>query len=208
MGQTVASERLPEGLNWVPIGRWLSIQLPVAAIGGGVHGGRVSWCGGHGGPVDECGAADVDPMALLLVDSGPVAAVVAATFDRPTLTRWVDDASEVWLRQLAFVIGEDVALVRGDRLPPIRGRQYLVSAGGSPATKSREGSVWIPAGQRFEPEIRDDLASVFGLSGGEVAVVESMQRWSIVADDDWTMMSRAAVRQWSSGVKQDALYGG
>ena len=172
VGQTVASERLPSDLDWMPIDRWVSVQWPVAAIGGG--------------------ASDVAAVRLSLVDGGSVTEVVAAVFDRATLLGWVDDASEVWLRQLSFVVREDWILVRGERLPPVRGRGYLVDAAGG---TGNDGGVWIAAGQRFEPELGELLSDVFHLAVGEVAVVESMRCWSVVTPEDWTTLSRAALRQ-------------
>jgi hypothetical protein len=118
-GHRVPSARLPN-LQWRPLGDWLRIELPVAAL-----------------PANE-----PTPIPLRLVRSADERTPELLLTSLAEFTRFSAQAAQIRLGRLQFAASADGrVLVRGTPLPPLPGQRFVLSNGVAvPA-----GFAWQPA---------------------------------------------------------------
>lgn len=163
-GESVASARLEQGLDWKRLDDVLSIELPAARIAGRL--------------------TTIEKREVRLMRGGEPTQPAGAIIALETLAEWVDRSSELRLRRLRWAVRGRHALVLGEPLPPVDA-SYLVAI----------DRVLIPAGTCWTPNLSpDQLRRVFSVGQGQWLVWWNDSDWSVLDDDVFAALRRAAVR--------------
>jgi hypothetical protein len=103
------------------------------------------------------------------------------------------NAPEVRLRQLRFAVDEaGHVVVRGEPLPPVRGRQFVL-----------DGNIAVQAGFTWEPAVSADVLSRrLGLSAEALALFHDDGTFSRIESEQFVPATRSAVRETAGFVAQ------
>jgi hypothetical protein len=162
-GRLVPSGYLPQG-PWTGLAQWLAPELPTPALSGRINQRvpvrlvRSRWL--------------ADPNVLMT--SSQLWQDYAVWAPQVRLDRW------------AFAVGprSDV-VVRGEPLPPIKGRRFVERHGVAVAA----GWTWTP------PVEAAVLSQALKLREGDLALLHADAEWDFVRGDDFVRASRSAVRR-------------
>lgn len=120
------------------------------------------------------------PIRLVPCDEVRPCALLRLTLDE--LARWADGATSQQLASLAATHDQGVVLLRGERLPALRGERYWGRR------------VLFPVGRRPEPDLGEQvLVEALRLEEGELAIV-SGEGAEIVPLAAFAPLTRAGVR--------------
>jgi hypothetical protein len=158
----IPGARLPE-LRWQPLDAWLQIEIPTSAIPAYPPSAvalRLARC------------AQERPPDLLLT-----------TLDE--MVGFAATAAQVRLARLQFAANhKGNVLVRGQPLPPVPGRRFVIC-----------GGVAVPAGFSWTPHVGEDvLARRFAVSGDALAVWNEDGSISRLHGEQFVPLSRSAIR--------------
>lgn len=175
--ETVASRTLPI-LPWIPIKEFVELQLPQALLAGRIQVQHIgTWTLKRSGRERDAEGALYDPPSLLQwISSAPHTRLAPLQFCVADLTDQETLSVQEPNRSLVFVIGKP--------LPPVPCQFFC-----------RIGHVFIPSGYCWEPAIDVSLVEKsFGLSKDQWLIWTLDFGFSIVAQSQFTTLSRAALR--------------
>lgn len=159
--------RIPDStfpmVRWQSLEAWLQVEMPAAAI-----------------PADLPGSV---PLRLVRSSDEQKPGLLLTRVDE--LIRFAAMAARVRLERLEFAADDKGnALVRGDPLPAVAGRRYVL-----------HGSVAVPAGFSWEPKVNTDvLARRFGVSGDALVVWNDDNTITRLHSEQFVPLSRGALR--------------
>ncbi len=170
-GSSVATQRVPNSLNWQPLSKVFSVQFPPAAMAGS--------------------SSTLPKQTLTLRRGGQPQQPAAAIVDVALLKAWCDRTSNLRLRRLRWALREsegfaDEGLVMGWPLPNLLPAKFLCA----------QKRVLIPSGFEWFPKLdADDVLDLFQVPEHCWLVWERPQQWSIVADDALVALRRSSIRK-------------
>jgi hypothetical protein len=160
--ERIPGARLPD-VPWQSLDRWLQIEVPASAI-----------------PADA-----PRPVQLRLVRSvnERTPDLLLTTLDE--VQRFAANAAQVRLARLQFAANsEGEVLVRGQPLPPLPGKRFVI-----------RGGVAVPAGFSWTPEVGEDaLARRFAVSGDALVVWNEDESVTRLHVEQFVPLSRSALR--------------
>jgi hypothetical protein len=122
------------------------------------------------------------PVALTLVRDASPRAASALRVSLGELGRWADGATTHALEAVQGAVQGDEVLLRGPRLPALRGERYWGQ------------QILLPLGYRAEPALAEGvLRSALGLQAGEVALL-THEGAEVIPQEAFGPVTRAAVR--------------
>jgi hypothetical protein len=158
----IPGARLPE-LRWQPLDAWLQIEIPPAAI-----------------PADAPAAIQ---LRLVRCAQERTPDLLLTTLEE--ISRFAVTAAQVRLDRLQFAAnGEGEVVVRGQPLPPLPGRRFVICNG-----------VAVPAGFSWTPQVGEDvLARRFAVSGDALVLWNEDGSITRLHGEQFLPLSRSALR--------------
>jgi hypothetical protein len=159
----IPSATLPD-LEWEALSDWLQVELRPRAVAGKALGGSV-------------------PLRLTRTGQELVAELLMTRLD--LWESFANNAPEVRLRPLRFAVDADRnVLIRGNPLPPLPGRHFVVLK-----------NLAVPAGFRWEPAVSPEVVAVhLGLPPEALALFFEDGTFSRLEDEQFVAATRSAVR--------------
>jgi hypothetical protein len=162
LDRRIPTARFPD-LPWQPLSAWLRVEIPTSALP----------------------ANPPRPIAPQLVRSTQEREAELLLTSVDELKRFAGAAAQVRLQRLQFAVSANGAVfVRGQPLPPLPGRRFVV-----------HGGVAVPAGFSWEPAVGADvLTRRFGVSGDALVVWNEDGTVTRLHSEQFVALSRSAVR--------------
>lgn len=186
-GETVASRNLPT-LQWRPLKEFVELRLPPASLAGRLQVQHIGpWSLKRGGREREAEGALYDPPSLLQwISSAPHTRLAPLQFCVADLTDQATTVDNQPNRSLVFVVGKP--------LPPITCQFFC-----------RIGCVFVPAGYCWDPTLDVSLVEKsFGLTNDQCLLWTLDLGFSMIAQQQFTPLSRAALRTMFKEIRQNS----
>lgn len=163
----IPNEKLPAVL-WQPIDRWFQVSLPVAALPG----------------------IEPRPAPLQLVRSSDETSPELLLTSLRDWVRFALAAPDLRLRPLRFAATSHHALIRGQPLPPLPGRRFVV-----------RGCVAVPAGFHWDPPVSAEvLTRRLGVAGDALALWHEDGTFTPLHLEQMVPATRSAIRATASAL--------
>ena len=162
IGNRIPSARLPD-VQWQPLSAWLQVELPVAALP----------------------ATEPVPVPVQLVRSYAEQAADLLLTRLDVLRQFAAEAAQVRLDRLEFAVdAAGQALVRGQPLPPLPGRRFVL-----------HGAIAVPAGYGWQPAVSPEvLARALNVSGDTLVLWQEDGTVIRLHSEQFLPVTRSAVR--------------
>jgi hypothetical protein len=171
-GKRVPDGYLPDA-DWIPLKDWIEIRFPSTSL---VGHSTTSVPLQLVREISRHASGNQQPTMLLC--------------QQTAWTTWAASASKLRLQKLSFACNaSDQALIRGNPLPPIPGKQLI-----------EYGRVAIPTGWSWRPDVSvETLNQILNVRRDTIVVMSEDSRWQVLKLSQFVAASRSGARLTSGG---------